>query len=288
MCDPPNSTPTESSISDAPIGRRLRSRPLSAPSAPTPSLSTDPPTLDNVDRSTQRERSDEDLAAQLAGHLVVAFPTWPVWRGGWPGEADAALVDAVFSTRAAYDSTVLPLVRRWRSARTARKLGHGVSALVLGGRDFVSETLDNRQYVPGRAKKLKVDAVLEVAERLLDPDVGLDTAQQITERALANRGEVRQILEGVKGVGPAQSAYFLMLLGVQGVKADTLVTHWVRQQLGGRKLTQHEIETVVAGAAERLGKNAIEVDHAIWRTESNRRRQRSRRSTIRQVFEPCE
>lgn len=236
-------------------------------------------------RSTQRERSDEDLAAQLAGQLVVAFPTWPVWRGGWPGEADAALVDAVFSTRAAYDSTVLPLVRRWRSARTARKLGNGVSALVLGGRDFVSETLDNRQYVPGRAKKLKIDAVLEVAERLLDPDVGLDTAQQITERALTSRGGVRQILEGVKGVGPAQSSYFLMLLGVQGVKADTLVTDWVRQQLGGQKLTQHEVETVVARAAELLGKDATEVDHAIWRTESNRRRrQRTRHPTAQQAF----
>jgi hypothetical protein len=160
-----------------------------------------------------------------------------------------------------------------------------VSALVLGGRDFVSETLDNRQYVPGRAKKLKIDAVLEVAERLLDPDVGLDTAQQITERALTSRGGVRQILEGVKGVGPAQSSYFLMLLGVQGVKADTLVTDWVRQQLGGQKLTQHEVETVVARAAELLGKDATEVDHAIWRTESNRRRrQRTRHPTAQQAF----
>lgn len=44
-------------------------------------------------------------------------PDLPVWPGGWPGQIEAALLDAVFSIRARYGSPttgVRAVVSRWR------------------------------------------------------------------------------------------------------------------------------------------------------------------------------
>jgi hypothetical protein len=218
------------------------------------------------------------LTEQLVDRLIVSFPTWPRWRGGWPQQADAALVDAVFSTRASYETTVLPLVHRWIDARDGRpELGTGVSALTNAGRDFVFSVVANQQFVPGRVHKLKVDAVLEVAEQLNAER--LDAADQIVAAAYADRDAVRAIVERTKGVGRAQSSYFLMLLGVQGVKADTMVTDWVTRELDTEPLSQDQIEQIVAGAARhhRINQDQIVVDHGIWRAESLRRQTRRRR-----------
>ena len=35
---------------------------------------------------------------------------WPKWRGGWPNRADLALLDAVYSTRKRYETSVIPKV----------------------------------------------------------------------------------------------------------------------------------------------------------------------------------
>ena len=220
---------------------------------------------------------NEDLAVRLAAELNTRLTVWPPWRGGWKGQADAALVDSVFSTRARYDTVVLPLVHRWIATRQAQPaLGRGVSALTAAGRDVLVSVVNNGQFVPGRNHKLKVDAVLEVAECLAAAH--LDTAEEIVAMAYAHRGVVRETIERTPGVGRAQSAYLLMLLGVEGVKADTLVTDWVCRVLNESQISQADIESIVAGAAAILERSPIAVDHAIWRTESTARRSRRRRA----------
>jgi len=229
-------------------------------------------------------RSDaekEGLARTLRVRLEQEIDPWPTWRGGWPGESDTALVDAVFSTRAKYEPTVLSIVGRWREARNG--LGPqalGVSALPLIGRTRLHQIFDNDQVAPG-TKTLKVDVVLKLAELLLNHSPTLDTASEITRHAATHTKELRRLLQSVPGVGSATSAYFLMLLGVEGVKADTLVTAWVSARLQeqpstNKSLSQAEVEDIVRHTARLMGKSLTEVDHAIWRTESNRRAGRSR------------
>lgn len=227
---------------------------------------------------------DREVAAvRLVQSLKALRPDWSAWRGGWPGEADAALVDAVFSSGAKYESTVLPLVQRWRSARDGRpELGTGVSALTKAGLDFVDGIAKNDQRVKGRPlrnrkNRRKIEVLLDLAERMTRPEVGLDTADQIVSRAIADRGVVRRLTEEVKGIGPATSSYFLMLLGVQGVKADSLVSEWVEKQVGNGRLSQSDVEEVVERASQLIGVEPIRLDHAIWRHESNTRRARRRR-----------
>src|SRR5215203_2514757 len=60
--------------------------------------------------ATMTERVEQLVAA--VERIIAGSPA--SWPGGWPGEADTAIVDAVFSTRANYRTTVLPLVRRYR------------------------------------------------------------------------------------------------------------------------------------------------------------------------------
>ena len=229
-------------------------------------------------------RSDaelESLARTLRVRLEQEIDPWPTWRGGWPEESDTALVDAVFSTRTKYEPTVQSIVGRWREARSGLEpQALGVSAFRLIGRARLRQILRNDQVAPG-TKTLKVDVVLKLAELLLNHSPTLDTASEITRHAATHTKELRRLLQSVPGVGSATSAYFLMLLGVEGVKADTLVTAWVSARLNeppstSKSLSQAEVEDIVRHTAHLMGKSLVEVDHAIWRTESTRRAGRSR------------
>ena len=57
-----------------------------------------------------------------------------------------------------------------------------------------------------------------------------------------------------------------MLLGTHGVKADTLVTAFVCERVGP---SPGMVEALVAAAADRLV-TPTELDHSIWRYESDR------------------
>lgn len=206
-------------------------------------------------------------------HAELGPPgTWPTWRGGWPGEADTALVDSVFSTRARYDTVVLPLVERWRAAPEHSPDGR-LAALRDVDRDRLLAIVDNRQLVPGRAvdRPVKVDAVREVASRLVDH--GIDTAADVRSRAERAPGELKRLFTGTSGVGKATYRYFLMLLGVPGVKADTMVVRFLTNAIG-RDVSQSEAERFVTEAASQLEVGATELDHAIWRYQSGMARAR--------------
>jgi hypothetical protein len=221
---------------------------------------------------------EAELSSELARQLEQRFDVLPEAPGGWPDDADLALVDAVLSTRANYDSTVLPRVRRWRDSPERGEAAGRLSALTEAGHDRLAGCLQNNQFVPGRSphRLRKVDAILDVAGRLLGE--GLDTPDQLRAAADRDGNALRRCVQVTPGVGVAQSSYFLMLLGVQGIKADTLVTAWVEDALGRDGLSPRQIEEIVTRAATKLGLAPIAVDYAIWRKESTRRRQgRARR-----------
>ena len=82
-------------------------------------------------------------------------------------------------------------------------------------------------------------------------------------------------LQRTKGVGGATASYFLILLGVDGVKVDTLLASWVRTRMGDQTMSGGAIRDLVTRvAAEKFNRDAKELDYAIWRYESVRRASR--------------
>jgi hypothetical protein len=195
---------------------------------------------------------------------------------GWPGEADSCLVDSIFSTRAKYETVVLPLVRRFRESPLLDPSG-SLGTLASVSSRHLMDVVCNRQLVPGRSpnRLLKVDAVRAVASLLVDQN--WSTPSQILDAAVTFPREFRSTFIKTPGVGQAQYSYFLMLLGVPGVKPDTLVTAWVERELGLSGVPQKEIQRIVVEAALEIGVDATTVDHTIWREESRARGENARR-----------
>lgn len=165
---------------------------------------------------------------------------------------------------------MLPLVKRWRDWPVRRPDGRLSSILRVPVEDFRS-VIANEQLVPGRSKNRlrKYEAVYEVADRLVSHH--LDEPDQIRTCVTQDGKLLQDLVCQTKGVGRAQYSYFLMLLGVQGVKADTLVTAWVERAIGVNGLSQLEVERLVTESADQLGVSPIVVDHTIWSSESKAR-----------------
>jgi hypothetical protein len=109
--------------------------------------------------------------------------------------------------------------------------------------------------------------VLEAATALVAVGVSKDT--QICD---SNVAEVKQTLRSVPGVGYATTNYFLMLLGRPGVKPDRMV-HRFLEEACGHRFADARAEEVVTDTAVELGVQVHELDHAIWKFESDRARQ---------------
>jgi len=212
---------------------------------------------------------------ELVRVLRAEFSEWKS-PGGWPNEADSALIDTVFSTRARYEDVVVPLVNRWRNSSRNPKSGR-LSAILSVDSEAFRELIGNKQRMPGRGILTpKWQGVRIVAESLISQ--GWDSAEEIRLAATNQPEDFRQEFVKTPGVGRAQYAYFLMLLGMPGVKADTLVTAWVERALGGVRLSQEEVEAIVTAAALELNRSPTDVDHAIWRRESFARAAKRRKA----------
>ena len=195
---------------------------------------------------------------------------------GWPGEADSSLIDSVFSTRAKYEVVVKPLVERFRKSTLRDPKGSLATLAQVSSKDLM-DVICNKQLVPGRSpnRLLKVDAVRSVATELASRN--WSTPAQIADAAITFPAEFRSAFIKTSGVGQAQYSYFVMLLGIPGVKPDTLVTAWVERELELSSVSQKDIQRIVMDAARELGVDATTVDHTIWSEESKSRGSSGRR-----------
>ena len=225
--------------------------------------------------------SEKDLDRLHQGVLEI-YPdsVWPPRRDGWHGRADLALLDAIYSTRQKYETVVLPKVLEWE-----RKYPSPPSPELeyLSTIDEVDiQNVFKRNVLPGtwisrlKSGKRKSAGVKEVAQLLSSPEVGLGSALQIC--SAVERGDSALVLaqlQRTKGVGPATAKYFLILLGIDGVKVDTLLASWVRTRMGDQTMSGEAINDLVTRvAAEKFNRDAKELDYAIWRYESVRRASR--------------
>jgi len=222
--------------------------------------------------------SEKDLDRLHQGVLEI-YPdsVWPSWRGGWPNRADLALLDAIYSTRQKYETAVLPKVIEWKSRYSAPPSPELEYLSTIN--EVEIQNIFGKNVLPGvriprvNSGKRKSAGVKEVAQLLSSPAVGLGSAQLICEAV--ERGDSALVLEQLqrtKGVGGATASYFLILLGIDGVKVDTLLGSWVRTRMGDQTMSGGAIrELVTRVATEKFNRDAKELDYAMWRYESVRR-----------------
>ena len=215
---------------------------------------------------------------QAVNHELKEKSQWPKWRGGWPGRADLALLDAVYSTRQHYDTKVRPCVVEW-ICKYPNPAEPELAYLASLDPSEISATFKNTKLpgvrIPGvKGGRRKSEGVVEVANRLCRPDVNLGSAALIVDHVEQHgRDTVIALLRETKGIGPATASYFLMLLGIDGVKVDTLLRDWVLSAVGDKSLSNEGIQSLITYVAtEKFGCAVRDLDYAIWRTESNRRR----------------
>jgi len=207
---------------------------------------------------------------------------WPKWRGGWPNRADLALLDAVYSTRQRYETTVRPKVHQWRDEHPTPATSELQFLSQIDEREIrnvFGETVMPGVRSAAGQRKWKSAGIVETAKRLCASEPRLASANDIITEVTRNGCErTVALLRETKGIGPATASYFLILLGIDGVKVDTLLGSWVRTQLNDPSLTDNAITVLVAQVASDFKRPARDLDYAIWRHESARRSTRRRRS----------
>lgn len=211
---------------------------------------TQPPPADEVD--------------QLVAAIGQIPQPWPPIPRGWPGEAEAALIDAVFSMRTVYGDSettgVRAIVGRWRANRGAGPIDD-LRVLAAQDPEDLLTLFGNRQKVPGPNPLTKAGAVVRAAGNLVD--AGYPDAASLVTDGLA--GAAGRAYMAVPGLGWITWTYFLMLLGVPGVKADIMVCRFVRGAvITTRTLDAQACGALVVAAAENLREDPIRVDHIIW------------------------
>jgi len=215
----------------------------------------------------------EKVTARITSHLGPPSEWW--WPGGWPGDIEAALVDAVFSARAVYRSKngkgIYANVAAWRAGRdrTDWSLDELIAEIDGMGVDAWAGHFGNRQHSPTRPPSApggpsKAATVREAAGALREQ--GINTA---TDIGLGNTETAQRVLAAVPGIGRGTANYFLMLLGAPGARPDRMVHRFLRDA-AGHAFSDAKAEAAISAAAERLGVQPHVLDHAIWRYESSR------------------
>jgi hypothetical protein len=215
----------------------------------------------------------EKVTARITSHLGPPSEWW--WPGGWPGDIEAALVDAVFSARAVYRSKngkgIYANVAAWRAGRdrTDWSLDELIAEIDGMGVDAWAGHFGNRQHSPTRPPSApggpsKAATVREAAGALREQ--GINTA---TDIGLGNTETAQRVLAAVPGIGRGTANYFLMLLGAPGARPDRMVHRFLRDA-AGHAFSDAQAESAVIAAAERLSVQPHVLAHAIWRYESSK------------------
>ena len=221
-----------------------------------------------------------DDIVKVCAHVERTIGTsdqWTRWPGGWPEDIESALVDAVFSARAIYKTErgrgIAHNMAKWQTTRTRSvfSLDALITEIDAASASRWASSFGNLQVSPGRRADapcgpMKAAAVREAADKLREHDINVasDITVSTTEAA-------KMALRSVSGIGHATANYFLMLLGVPGVKPDRMIHRFLKDATG-HAFTNTYAEQVLQVIAGRFGVQVHKLDHAIWRYESMRSR----------------
>lgn len=189
------------------------------------------------------------------------------------------VLDSIYSIGVNY-SGVATLINNYRDLRSASgkdadrdTAGDLVEAVhAAGGADEFAEKTGYRWRTSTRSGILKAEAARQAAEVLKDAQLeSIDSVQAAFSSPESQESSaVKQQWLSIRGQGSGLSwDYFLMLAGVQNVKADRMIVRYVSNALG-RKVAAHEASELVKQVAGEMSTQPIRLDHAIWRKESGR------------------
>lgn len=212
----------------------------------------------------------------LLAYIDDALPSERVhWPSGWPGEIEAALLDAVFSARATYGtptSGVRRVVANWRAHRGGDLDDlddlTAVAAFVDTS-DRLAEILGNRQRVPGNYTT-KAEAAALAAAALVE--AGVAGSARIGDGRIA-----REALASVPGLGATTWETFVLQLGLVGPVALDTIRQFVTEAMGpgGTPVTETRALEVLADATEHLDVDPTALLGAVWRYGRSRDRTRN-------------
>lgn len=187
-----------------------------------------------------------------------------VWPGGYPGEIEACLLDAVLSIRARYGASAGTGVRRRVSEYRAAENRGDVDDLAMLAEKSEAGLLPctGQQKLSGGASKASAVITAATALRAVDVRHAADLADR--------HDEAKRAYCSVKGLGWVTFEYFTMLAGHPEVKADTWVVRYVARAVG-HTVDARTARTLVHDAAAARGHEASALDHAIWKHERARR-----------------
>lgn len=219
----------------------------------------------------------DDISKARAHVLATIGPPdqWTAWPGGWTKDIESALVDAVFSAQAVYQTNngrgIAGNIARWQPTRnrTAFSLGALVADIDAVGIPKWAKDFGNRQVSPGRRVDApggpkKTAAVREAADKLMKADVNV--ASDVSSQTAI---DVKTALRSVSGIGYATANYFLMLLGAPEVKPDRMIHRFLREATG-HDFTNADADDALCAVAQHFGAEAHVLDHAIWLYERSR------------------
>lgn len=202
---------------------------------------------------------------RLVAHIEATGFEMRTVPSGWPGNVELSLIDAVLSIRARYgvsaDTGVRGAIQRYKQ-ESGRTSWDDLGALAKVDAKWLGGVLQNQQKTGGAPK---AQVIVSAANRLAQ--VGVVNSKDVD----GNSVEQRKAYCGTRGLGPVTWQYFLMLVGHDGVKPDTLVSRFVETAIG-RKPDALTVTHLVTKAAKHLGIPAAGLDHSIWRHMSNTRR----------------
>jgi hypothetical protein len=186
------------------------------------------------------------------------------------------LIDAVWSIGVRY-AGVLNVLERYRAARRRkgadpdRDTPQELAAYInrVGGAEAFADVVKNRQRTSSRSGILKAEAVMLAAELLAAADA--ESPRDLASAAPEKLADLRDRWTALPGQASGLSwDYFLMLTGLQGVKADRMVRRFVADALGvdEQAISQREAHALLTEAASRLGVDVSQLDYAIWLHQS--------------------
>lgn len=211
---------------------------------------------------------NDDSAVDLVVKAVneIDEAEFKAYRGGWPNEIGTALIDAVYSIRARYDSQVEG--RGVRGRLEVMRSEHPSIRNDLVELAHLGESEIRAVMGHGKsAKRFKSACVIEAAKHIQVLGNGVRTADDARAVGI---WEVQNAYTSVTGLGAITGEYFCMLLGEPGVKADRMVVRFVEDALNDSqgRVTSDRARRLVESAFARtdvLAENLTAFEHGIWR-----------------------
>lgn len=212
------------------------------------------------------EVRDEEVRAVLAQVRLIPEDYFRAHPGGWGERISLALIDAVYSIAAQYRTRngrgihdrLTRLNGVWES--TPESPLCSLHALAEHDESDIRQIMGNGKVAPSSAYcRYKSIAVVDAAAAFSTH--GIDTAddlRQLIARGEAGFEQAKRIYTGIPGLGAVTYEYWLMLLGIPGIKADRRVINFVTAAL----------DVVPAKKVDaRFARRVVEEAYTLWRTE---------------------